>query len=508
MEMRILAGCAAALFAGLCACDVHGAAEGAVMAPRICPDPQKAEISATEYFPLERVSVASEDASAAEWAKAHLQAWYGDFAPEVTGIRQDRGDADAASSPEGAYRLEIGAGGVKVSAKTLPGVRYALYSLRQLAIAKRGTAKVAGWIVPKATVDDAPAMKFRGMHVCWFNETEPWMVEREIRLAAFYKLNYVVLEPWGSFASEVAPWYGWKGGRMTKAEIRRLKAIADDLGVTLVPQLNVFGHATMSRIVTGKHVALDVSPEYQPLFEPVGGWNWCLTNPETRRLLVALIAELHEAFGNPPYFHIGCDEAHPPSCPACLKRPYSEVLVEHIRAMREAIVARGAKPMMWHDQLLEKGDPRWTGFYAYGTKETAKAAAELPRDIVICDWHYAEAKDDYPTLTYFKELGYPVLTCPWEDKGGILAQGRFAREHGLDGVLGTLWHHYYGQRIANIYVHTANAAWSVEPSVDAYGCNIRFMNDLRKIGWDMKLDDPDRAGVYVDQVPRRFEQND
>ena len=479
-----------------------GATEGAKMAPMICPNPTKAEISATEYHPLATVTIATADAEAVAWARTKLTAWYGDLAPVVKGAGESA--ADAAVAPEGAYRLVIGDKGVEIAAKTLAGVRYALYSLRQLAIAARGTKKLAGWIVPQAKIEDAPTMKFRGMHVCWFPETQPWMVERAIRLAAFYKFNYVVLETWGSFVSEVAPWYGWRDGRMTKAETRRLVALAKDLGVTLIPQLNVFGHATLSRIITGKHAALDVSPEYQPLFEPVGGWNWCLTNPETRKLLIALIGELHETFGNPPYFHIGCDEAHPPSCPECLKRPYSEILVEHIRAMREAIVARGAKPMMWQDQLLESGDARWEGFYAYGTKETAKAAAELPKDIVICDWYYEGPREDYPTLTYFKGLGYPVLTCPWFDAGGILAQGKFAREHGLDGILGTLWHHYYGQHLADIYVNTANAAWSAEPLVDAYGFHVRFMNDLRKIGWDMKLKDPERAGVYLDQVPRRL----
>ena len=43
------------------------------------------------------------------------------------------------------------------------------------------------------------------MQVCWFPETAEWQVERLIRLSGAYKMNYVVLEPWGTFDSKVIP---------------------------------------------------------------------------------------------------------------------------------------------------------------------------------------------------------------------------------------------------------------------------------------------------------------
>ena len=334
-----------------------GAGEKPVLQPKVCPTPVQAEIAAAEYVPLKTVAFSCGDAAADEWVRRHLADWYGPHAPALIA------GGETCPSEAEAYRLTANASGVRISAGSLAGARWALQTLRQLAIPARGTEKVSGWIVPVCTVEDRPAMAFRAMHVCWFPETTEWQVERLIRLAGAYKMNHVVLEPWGTFDSKVAPWYAWSGqAKMTKAVLAHLRAVAADLGVTLVPQLNVFGHATMSRVVTGKHAALDFHPEYQPLFEPMGGWNWCLTNPETRKLLVDLIGELCEAFGNPPYFHLGCDEANPPSCPDCMKRPYSEILLEHVRAMNGAVAAHGAKAMMWHDQLLEQGDGRWKGF--------------------------------------------------------------------------------------------------------------------------------------------------
>ena len=459
----------------------------------VCPEPASCEIVPSAYLPLKKVSVACDDQEAVTWAKKHLKEWYGKQAPEVVAATRVIPTMDAE-----AYQLSVKENETQVTARTLQGVRYALYSLRQIAIPQRGTQKVEGWIVPQVTIKDHPGLSFRGIHICWFHETEPWEVERLIRLAAYYKLNYAVVESWGTFRSKSAPWYGWPDGTMTKKEIKRLKGIADDLGITLIPQINAFGHATASRGGAGKHSSLEFNPEYQPLFEPLNGWNWCLSNPEARKVLTSIIEEMHEAFGNPPYFHIGCDEANPPSCPDCKARPYSELFMEHIRAMNDVIVARGAKTMLWHDMLLQRGDERWKGFYANGTPETAAGFLKFPHDLVICDWYYDGAKEAYPTLDYFKSLGFNTLTCPWHNSSGTIAQGRYAYKAGIDGILGTTWHHFFGDNLVNIYFTLSNIAWNENSSFSQGG---NFMTHLRQIGWDMKTKNPRHTGTYYDELP-------
>ena len=158
--------------------------KGAYIAPVICPEPQFSEISPTDYVPLKEVTLSCPDDDAPMWAQKHLREWYGEYAPRVVPVLGRK-----AGGAEGEYELEIGRKEVKIKAGTLQGVRYALYSLRQLAIPSRGTAKVSGWIVPIATVKDRPGLAFRGIHICWFHETEPWEVERLVRRAAYHKLN-------------------------------------------------------------------------------------------------------------------------------------------------------------------------------------------------------------------------------------------------------------------------------------------------------------------------------
>jgi len=470
-----------------------------VSASVIYPVPRQLEITDDQYFSLDSVYVGCPDAEAASWVRKHLKEWYGKSSPVVCVLPTGKG----AQMGKEEYALRTEPRRTTLQASTLQGIRYAAYSLRQIAIPERGTKRVEGWIVPKADVQDKPELSFRGIHICWFHESQPWQIERMIRLAAYYKLNYAVIESWGTFRSKTAPWYGWPDGTMKHKEIKRLKAIADDLGITLIPQLNVFGHATCSRSISGKHATMDLSPEYQNLFEPVEGWNWCLTNPATRQLLCSLIDEMHEAFGNPPYFHLGCDEAQEPSCPTCKARPYSEIVIDHIKAMNEEVRKRGARSMVWHDMFLQQTDERWNGFYHNGSPETAAALLKFPKDIIICDWFYGDACGAYPTMDYFKGLGFSVLACPWDNVGGIRAQTEYAQTHGIDGVLGTTWHHYFGQSMVDIYVWLANSVWHRSPNKDLNLPNngSHFRTHLRQIGWDMKLKDPKKTGILVNEVP-------
>lgn len=467
-------------------------APGQYLEPSITPEPAYSKISSTEYYPLTSVRIECPDNSAGKWARKHLVKWYGKFAPEVVETV-----ASVTDLGDEAYDLIIDQNGVQVRARTLQGVRYALYSLRQIAMPQRKSMKIKEWIVPNAVVHDKPALSFRGIHICWFHEREPWQIERMIRLAAYYKMNYAVIESWGTYRSKVAPWYGWPDGTMTDKEIARLRKIADDLGITLIPQINVFGHASMCRSKSGKHSGLDLHPEYQPLFEPAGGWNWCLSNPETRKLLTDLIEERMEVFGNPPFFHIGADEAQRPSCPECISTPYPELMLDHINAMCEAVRKKGARPMMWHDMLLEKDDPRWEGFQARGFAGIEATLLKFPKDVIICDWYYKEAQKTYPTLDYFKGLGFQTLTCPLIKTSGIKSLAMYARNGHADGILGTIWHHDFGTDFTTVYLHLSNAAWNA----GARWKRNQVQTHLRHVMWDMGNKDSKRTGMFIYELP-------
>ena len=447
------------------------------------------------------VTLECADAAGVAWLNRHFAEWFGKMSPKVvagtTGLALRPGDE--------AYAIAVDASGVKIAARTLAGVRWAAYTLRPLAIAKRGTFKTEGRILPTFTASDAPMLGFRCVHLCWIPPMTGVQIERAIRLAAMMKFNYVILEPWGMYKSEKNPWWCWPDAQMTKSEVRRMVAVARDLGVTMIPQINAYGHGSSARSCSMKHAILDLQPEYEPLFEP-GGWTWCLTNPETQRVLRELIAELHEDFGNPPFFHLGCDEAQPPSCPECRKAPYNQLVCQHIAGLVDFVKSRNARAMIWHDMLLDRADPRWKDFVKHGSAETAKLADILPKDVIICDWEYSygnmkEVRTDWPTIQYFKDKGFPVATCPWMNFRTMKPMADYVAKVGGFGFIETTWHHLRGSDWVNMYKNASAAAWgtSVPKSTPMFDTNFGLL--LRLVGHDMKVTDQKDTGHLNYQIP-------
>ena len=78
---------------------------------------------------------------------------------------------------------------------------------------------------------------------------------------------------------------------------------------------------------------LNFHPEYAPLFEP-GGWNWCMSNPESQAVVADLVHELYEFFECPDYFHIGkisCQEFR--FCRSCAEKSAEDLLSGQIAAL-------------------------------------------------------------------------------------------------------------------------------------------------------------------------------
>ena len=477
---------------------------------------QEFKMDASSYVPFDATTVVTlecPDPEGAKWLKAHFAEWFGKAAPKVAEGASSLSLPEPPADPKAdrqiatydeAYAAKVDASGVKIKARTLAGVRWACNTLRQLAIAKRGTLKVEGRLLPELTIIDKPHLAFRAVHLCWFPETRGEQIERAIRLAALLKFNYAIIEPWGTYKSEKHPWFAWPGAPLDKAEVKRLVAIGKDLGITLVPQLNCYGHASFARSSSKKHSTLDINPDYEPLFEP-GGWVWCIMNPETQRVLREIIAEMHEDFGNPPYFHIGCDEAlGAQKCPLCVKGSHSEQLLAHLNGLSDFVKSRGARAMMWHDMLLDKKDSRWKDFVRFGTKESSSIVDRLSRDLIICDWQYSygnmkETRKNWPSIGYFKEKGFPVAGCPWMNYNSMKPMADYLVANDCFGFIETTWHRLRGKAWENMFKSAAHAAWG---SPVSHG--VSFERSLRLVSRDMKIKNYLDTGYINYQIPPSY----
>lgn len=519
MRTMVIPVFAAVMRCAICLCPAVAGAQSRTETTRLRPLPLpvvfESDVERARAFDgTLRIGLAVADAKdrgeALAWLNARLAEWFPVSAQTAAVID---GGAKTVQGGDEAYAVTADESGVTIAANTLKGVRLALYTIRQLVIAKRGTLKTEGYVIPRLRIEDRPVLGFRALHLCWFPETTAVQMERSIRLAALLKYNHVIVEPWGTYESARYPWWGWATEKvMSKREIRRLVGIGRDLGVTLIPQLNAFGHASLAGPGTLKHAVLDVHPEYEPLFEP-GGWNWCLTNPEAQKVIRGLIDEMHEDFGRPPFFHIGCDEAQPPSCPECCRRQYGELVCEHVLSIVDYVRSLGARTMMWHDMMILEDDPRWRGFYAFGSAETVKLLDLLPQDVVICDWQYKHPPEldvtEWPTLGHLLGKGRIVAACSWQNFDSVAEQGRYLIGHGGYGFIQTTWGWLNGPNWTKMFSAGAAVAWGtpLDGALESHGgiplFNTRFANLMRMAGRDAGVGAYTDTGTYNYQVAPR-----
>jgi N-acetyl-beta-hexosaminidase len=404
-------------------------------------------------------------------------------------------------APDGeAYKIKAAGSLITLSASNFAGIRYACNTLRQLAEVHSSTGESTNYSIPETEIDDAPAMAFRGLHLCWFPETETIQIEQYIRWASYYKFNHIIIEFWATFPFSSHPEFNWQEYSATPADIRRLVKLGKELGITLIPQLNIFGHASGSRGGSGKHAPLDFYPEFESLFEP-NGWVWCLSNPATRKLLTDIVLETLEAFDYPPFYHIGGDEADGAAeCRLCRHADYKALLIDHLTYFRKLLAEKNCRMMMWHDMLIQANDPRWKGYVANGTPRMNDVLEALPKDIIICDWQYGAPKENetWPTMPYFKNKGFQVLACPWHNIDNIKSLGEFVGKNSLDGLLCTTWHSPSYNQMLRIMMYGALAAWSTPPYASLDGT--MSMRHLRQIGWDIPIKKYQNTGIHEWQV--------
>ncbi len=477
--------------------------ETRILTTRLIPQPVKAEfMDGEQYLLKDGCKVVLELAVPVDGVEDLVNGSFRQFWNIAPAVEINAGNSTDPQSAD-AYELDITADTLTIKAGAYNAVFNALKTLRQHAEPLRGTREVAGYSLVQCRIQDKPAVGFRGIHFCIFPETPLWDLEKHIRLAAYHKFNYVVIEPWGNFPFQSHPEYGWAEEKLDRAELKRLIHLCKAAGITPVPQLNLLGHASAARAINGKHATLDFHPSLQPLFEP-DGWSWCLSNPETRKMLTEMVIELYDFFEAPPFFHIGCDEAdNLATCAACRKANIHDMVYDHIMHFYNLLKERNCRTIMWHDMMVNCDDTRWRGYTACGKSDEGldSLVDELPKDLVIADWQYGWEDDPndpkWPTVRYFKGKGREVMVCPWNSEPGMMSLGKIAADEKLFGYLETTWHIYHNMTYRLALGVSACAAWN--PA--SFWCQWATLGwHLRQMGWDMGISEYEKTGWSRHQV--------
>lgn len=327
---------------------------------------------------------------------------------------------------EEGYILNIASDKIEIEYTDTQGLFYATQTIRQLlpaALESKDEVSEIKLAVPCCKIEDAPMFGYRGMHLDVCRHFVPLQeVKDYIDQMALLKLNvfhwhltedqgwrieikkYPRLTEIGGFRERTlkghlfsAPrqWDNtYTGGYYTQEEIKEVVAYAKERSVTVIPEIELPGHAM---------AALTAYPEYSCTggpFEVQGTWGvfndvYC-TKEETFNFLEDILSEVVELFPS-EYIHIGGDECPKvrwKHCASCQQRMKDEGLKdEHelqsyfIQRIQKFMATKNKRIIGW-DEILEGGLAPDATVMSWRGIEGGVAAAKHGNDVIMTPYNY------------------------------------------------------------------------------------------------------------------------
>ena len=215
-------------------------------------------------------------------------------------------------------------------------------------------------------------------------------------------------------------------GALSQEEINKIVRVCQKHNIDLIPQINLLGHQSW-------HSELGMLLKVYPEFDETPGvqlpekyeWpnedglyckSYCPLHPKVHRVVFDLVDEIVAAF-QADAFHAGMDEVFyigHEECPRCNGRDKAELFAGELTKIRNHLALTNKKLWIWGDRLLD-GKTTGLGMWEASMNNTHRAIDMIPKDIMICDWHYQRAD---PTAAYFAIKGFDVVTSSWR-KGAV-----------------------------------------------------------------------------------------
>ncbi len=285
------------------------------------------------------------------------------------------------------------------------------------------------------------------------------------------KINALILEVNYGFEYRSHPELR-ANGVLTKADIRSILATCRQNGIRLIPQFNCLGHQSWAKTtfpLLVKYPEFDETPQI-PLDNPdIYCRSWCPLHPKVNDVVFALMDELIEAF-EADAFHVGMDEVFliaSDQCPRCRGKNPADLFAKAVNDYHQHLVRKRKLTMlMWGDRLLDDSVMKY-GKWEASQNGTAPAVDRIPKDIIICDWHY-EPRDEYPSVPFFQRKGFRVLPSSWRNVQAALALRNYACKNATDKMIGhlcTTWSS--GSDIARALLDSPQASDSAKQAVQA-----------------------------------------
>jgi hypothetical protein len=292
-------------------------------------------------------------------------------------------------------------------------------------------------------------LPIRGLHVSAPKPEDMPLVNRFIEALAKEGVNTLVMEFDYHYQFTRRPEV-IDADALSRENVQAIAEACRKAGVRLIPQINLLGHQSWANVTFAllrAHPEFDETPGQYPDNQGIYCRSYCPLQAKVHDVVFDLIDELMDVTGSDT-FHAGLDEVFligEVSCPRCKGKDKAELFAGEVKAIHDHLAASDRKLWIWGDRLL---DGELTGFGKWEASHNGTQAAirMIPKDVLICDWHYDRA---LPTASYFAMEGFSVVSSSWRKSDVALSQldhiqtvrAQATPEVGdrMQGILQTTW---------------------------------------------------------------------
>lgn len=236
------------------------------------------------------------------------------------------------------------------------------------------------------------------------------------------KINTLILRVDYNYQYKSHPELG-ESDALSQSDAKTIVSACKQANIRIIPQINLLGHQSWANHL-GK--LLEVYPQFDetPWVQMPKEYKWpneddlycksyCPLAPGLHKIIFDLIDELCAVFESNA-FHAGMDEVFyigMKKCPRCGGKDPARLFAGEVTAIRNHLALEGKTLWIWGDRLID-GKTTGMGEWEASMNNTYRAIDMIPKDIVICDWHYERADQ---SAVYFAMKGFKVVSCPWRN---------------------------------------------------------------------------------------------
>jgi len=231
-------------------------------------------------------------------------------------------------------------------------------------------------------------------------------------------------------------------GALSSEQAAEIADLCKQSNVRIIPKMNLLGHQSekskgSEQGLLRAYPELDETPE---LSDVRYCRSLCPRHPQAKSIVFDLMDEMIDAFGADA-IHVGLDEVFEiGTCPRCKDTPNAQIFADWVNALHGHLADRNVEMLMWGDRFLD-GASTGYGEWEASTNDTWSMIDSIPKDIIMCDWHYGK-RESYPSVPFFADNGFRMVACPWinlEAAEAFLKYGSSVESEKFLGVLQTSW---------------------------------------------------------------------